>query len=511
MAISDAVGLARISTILGYKIDKGNFATQTPNLPQRILVLGVANDANDGTITHDVIERHNTADEVGKKYGYGSPMHLAMRILKPSSGIGVGGIPVLFSAQAPTGDACVKQISVTGTATKGGSATVIIGGRNIIDGDSYSFNYSLSDSSTIVATAIKNAINGVKSCPYIATSTAGDVTLTAKFKGLNSDIKVRIDFGDNANGITYATSTITASTGAPTVTTALQAIGNEWVTMVINTYSPTSTAVLNEFQIFNGHPGVTSTGRYSGVIMKPFIAFTGVCTSAEKSSASTYAQANDDKVTNAFAPAYGSEGICFEASANYGLIEAVIAQNTPHLDIINRKLVDMPAPDDMSIAKPTYDERDVMVKDGLSTVVWDGGEYIIKDFVTTYHSADDDQPIFRYVRDLYVDFNMKFAYFIKQNKFVVGKIIVPDDGVPASGVSQDSIMPKTWKALVMDLIEDFANRGMLVDVDFTKQSLQVEINATNPNRLDTAFNYKRSGIARIGSTNVFAGFYFGEN
>lgn len=511
MAISDAVGLARISTILGYKIDKGNFATQTPNLPQRILVLGVANDSNDGTVTHDEIERYNTAEAVGKKFGYGSPMHQAMRILKPSSGVGVGGIPILFSAQSPTGTACEKKIAVTGSATKAGTATVVIGGRKTIDGDSYSFGYSNGDTATNLASAIKNAINGVKSCPYTATASAGDVTLTAKYKGLNSDVKVRVDFGDNANGITYAVSTTTASAGAPTVTGGLNNIGSEWVTMVVNTYSPSSTSILDEFQTFNGHPGVTSTGRYSGIIMKPFIAITGVCTTGEKTDAKTYAAANDEEVTNAFAPAYGSEGICSEASANYALLESVIAQNSPHLDIINRKLQDMPAPDDMSIAKPTYDDRDIMVKGGLSTDVWNDGEYVIKDFVTTYHSSDDDQPVFRYVRDLYVDFNMKYAYFIKQEKFVVGKIIVPDDSVPASGVSQDSIMPKTWRALVMDLIEDFASRGMLVDVDFTKQSLQVEINATNPNRLDTSFNYKRSGIARIGSTNVFAGFYFGEN
>ena len=48
--MNDAVGSERISTIVGYKIIKGDFGETTPNLPQRIAIFGEANTANQGTL-----------------------------------------------------------------------------------------------------------------------------------------------------------------------------------------------------------------------------------------------------------------------------------------------------------------------------------------------------------------------------------------------------------------------------------------------------------------------------
>src|SRR5690554_6838843 len=218
MAISDAVGLERLSAVLGYKLQKGDFALSTPNLPQRILLLGVPNEANKAGVTYDTPERYLTAQEVGVKFGFGSPIHSAMRILKPLSGGGVGGIPIMVAAQEPQGTAAVKTIGVTGTATKAGQGYVVIGGRKLIDGKAYVFNYENGDTDTDVALAISNAINNVVACPYDSVPTAGDVELTSKFKGLNSNISVSIDFGDNSNGLTYAITDTTSGAGNPTVT-----------------------------------------------------------------------------------------------------------------------------------------------------------------------------------------------------------------------------------------------------------------------------------------------------
>jgi hypothetical protein len=42
-----------------------------------------------------------------------------------------------------------------------------------------------------------------------------------------------------------------------------------------------------------------------------------------------------------------------------------------------------------------------------------------------------------------------------------------------------------------------------------KDSIEVAISTTNPDRLETFFRYKRSGVARISSTVAEAGFNFG--
>ena len=51
MAISTAVGLERVSKIVGYQILKGNFSKSTPNLPMRIAILGEANTANQSSLS----------------------------------------------------------------------------------------------------------------------------------------------------------------------------------------------------------------------------------------------------------------------------------------------------------------------------------------------------------------------------------------------------------------------------------------------------------------------------
>ena len=88
---SDAVTLDRVSRIIGYKLTTGNFATTTPNLPQRIAILAEANEANQTDLVTDPYQIISATD-AGKKYGYGSPIHMIARILLPKFGGGVAGI-----------------------------------------------------------------------------------------------------------------------------------------------------------------------------------------------------------------------------------------------------------------------------------------------------------------------------------------------------------------------------------------------------------------------------------
>ena len=51
-----AVGTERISRIVGYKLTKGDFSNTTPNLPQRVVILGEANTDNQLTLDTDAKE-----------------------------------------------------------------------------------------------------------------------------------------------------------------------------------------------------------------------------------------------------------------------------------------------------------------------------------------------------------------------------------------------------------------------------------------------------------------------
>ena len=500
---SNAVGLERISTTVGYKVTKGNFSNSTPNLPQRIAILAEANTANQGTL--DVTPKEITsAQQAGQLYGYGSPIHMIMRILRPVSGGGIGGIPtVVYPQEEATATAKVISITPVGTASGNATHTMKIAGRLGVDGTFYDINIVDGDTVAGISTKIKNAINAVLGSPVTGASTATEATLTSKWAGLTADaLTVTVDTNGNDLGLTYTIASETSGAGTPSISAALAAYGNEWNTITLNSYG-TVTAVMTELETFNGIPDpVLPTGRFGGIIMKPFISLTGSV--ADDPTSVTDAKKAD--VTTAICPAPGSAGMQFEAAANMALLFARIEQDSPHLDVQGQFYPDMPTP--LSIGSmASYENRDLFVKKGCSTVDLVAGKYKVQDFVTTYHPDGEIPPQYRYCRNLILDFNVRFGYYILEQTNVVDKAIANDsDTVSASNV----VKPKQWRQILNSYANDLASRALIADAPFMQSSIQVNIGTSNPDRLETFFRYKRTGFARIASTTAEAGFNFGN-
>lgn len=504
---SDAVGLERISRIVGYKLTKGNFSETSPNLPQRIAIFSEANTAQQASITADVGVEVTSAQQAGQLFGYGSPIHQIFEILRPASGGLIGGIPTIVYPQAEPGGAAAKVMSITptGTATANGTHTIVIAGRRGKSGGSYDVNIVTGDTPTIISGKIADAINAVLSCPVTAanTSPVTAVMCTTKWKGLTAqETAITVDTNDVSLGVTYAVAEVTAGSGTPSVSAALTAIGNDWVTVAINGYSTHSTT-MGLFEAWNGRPDPTTpTGRFTGIIMKPLIALTG--TTADNPSATSDTRLND--CTIAFCPAPLSSGYTFEAAANYCALHARCAQDTPHLDISGRYLPDMPVAT-TPIAFASYDARDAAVKKGCSTVDIIAGQYQVQDFVTTYHPTGEVPPQYRYCRNLQLDFNVRYGYYLLELINVWDKVIANDsDTVTATNV----IKPKQWKGIIDAYAEDLGKRALVADVPFMQSSITVDISGVNPDRLETFFRYKRTGTVRISSTTAEAGFNFGN-
>jgi len=504
--VSDAVGLERISRIVGYKLTKGNFALSSPNLPQRLAVLAEANEANQ--LTLDTTPKQITsAKQAGDLYGYGSPIHMIARILFPKSGEGIGGIPVYIYPQAEPGGASAKVIEITptGTATGNGTHYLKICGRDGMDGDFYAINVEEGDTTADLTAKINDAVNNILGCPCISTEDGYTAELTSKWKGKTAnDISVSVDTGDDELGISYAINSTASGAGVPSISAALTAFGNNWNTIVLNSYGLEST-ILSALESFNGRPAdgnTAPTGRFAATIMKPFVAVTG--STADDPSATT--DAREDDVTIALAPAPLSEGLQFEASANMIVLLAPTAQNNPHLDVSGQSYPDMPTPDSIG-SMAEYNNRDAFVKKGCSTVDLSAGRYKVMDFVTTYHKTGENPPQFRYVRNLMLDLNIYYGYYLLEQINVVDKAIAADSDIVSV---QSVIKPKQWKQILFAYADDLASRALIVDPEFMQDSIDVDLSTTNPDRLETFFKYKRSGFARVLSTTAEAGFNFGN-
>lgn len=498
-----AVGSERIASIVGYNLSVLQQQI-VANLPQRIAVLCEANALNQ-TYTDSSIEGYawqaTSLRAVGERYGYGSPAYLIARIMIPV----IGGIPLVFYPQEEASGATAKIIEITpvGTATSNATHTIFIAGRDGLDGQFYNIAVEQGDTAGDVSAKIHDAVVGVLGSPVLSSDSEYSTILTSKWKGETANnLTVSVDTNGNDAGISYVIESVSSGAGTPSISDALAAFGSTWNTIVVNSYG-TNTTIASALENFNGIPDTTNpTGRYVGTVMKPFVALSGSV--AEDPSAFT--EARKAQVTLSISPAPLSDGLPFEAAANDAAVWSVIAQNTPELDVLNKYYPDMPTPETIG-AMEDYSERDRIVKRGCSTVDLVNGRYQLKDPVTTYHPEGELNPAYRWRRDLFIDFNIRFRYRILEETFVVGKVIANDaDDVS----SQNIIKPKTWKQiLISSLFAGLVADGMIADPDFSAESLVVGIDETNPNRFNTTFRYKKTGVARISATTAETGFNLG--
>lgn len=503
--ISTAVGVERLSRTTGYAIQRGRFNNDTPYLPQVIAILGEANTANQSGLTVNPVEVTSAA-EAGDLFGYGSPIHSVMRILRPLSGDGVGGIPTIVYPQITAGGATptTRTWTVTGTATANTTHKVVVNGRDGLDYKFYDIAIATGNTPTVIAAKIADAINGVTNAPCTATSALGVVTITSKWKGATSaELNIAFDLGTKSAGVSYSQTATSNGAGVVDLAATLALFGDEWNTIVINTYG---TAQFDVLEDFNGLPNDTApTGRYSGLVFKPFVAYAGSVLS-DKDDIATITDDTDRiaQVTNALCVAPNSKGFTYEAAANVAYLGAIVYQNTPHIDISNLAYPDMPIPADGNIGDMRdYNNRDFLLKKGGSTELLKNGQYLVQDFVTTYH-PDGEVPLqYNYVRNLNVDFNVAYKYRLLEQLYLVDKVIVSDDQL----VNVDNcIKPIEWKSIVYGLFDDLAEIGLIIDPEFSKASVVVNISTVNPNRFETTFSYKRTGTVRIASTTAKAGF-----
>lgn len=503
---SNAIGVERVSRIIGYLLKKGNFSLTSPNLPQRIAILGEANTSHQATLDTEPYE-FTSLKQVGERYGYGSPLYSIARILRPVNGDGVAGIPTVIYPQAQAEIAGARSITVapSGVATGNGTHFVVVAGRDNVDGSVYAIEVVEGDTAAEISDKIADAVNNVLASPVTADSSAYNATLTTKWKGQSANgLQVSIDTGDDDLGLSYAVAVSASGYGTPSISASLTSFGNIWNTIVINSYGTVST-IMSALEAYNGKPHDTlPTGRYTGNVWKPFIALTG----SVADDPTEFTDERDEDVTIAICPAPASKGLPMEAAANMCVLFALVAQNNPHLDVCGQSYPDMPTPTTSIGSMADYNSRDSFVKKGCSTVDLVSGRYQVQDFVTTYHPDGETPPQFRYCRNLNIDWNVRYGYYLKEQESVADHMIANNDDV----VAVDSVIkPKQWIQIIGAYAEDLTNRGLTVDAAFMQASIEVGISTTNPDRLETFFRYKRSGVARITATTAEAGFNFGSN
>jgi phage tail sheath gpL-like len=477
-----------ISRVTGVNVEFRNFNTGGGAfLPQRLAVIGIGND--DAEYSLEKHEAIGNADVIAKRYGYGSPLHLAARQLFPISG-GGANFPVTFFPLRPLSTSVASEgaISCDGIADAAGSGTVYIGGI------AAEFPIAKNAGAGAVLSAIKSAITTKLEMPVIAGDVVdGELALTSKWSG-ESGNDITLEIETNVTGLTFGLTAMNGGALDPEITPALEAIGQIWETFILSTFSWKKNSRLDEYQLF-------CEGRWSELGKKPCIVAHGSTDDYYTRTAVTDLRKYD--YANFLIQSTGSRELPFVIAAR-GLVSDILnnANTNPPLGY-KGKLTGLAAGADA--VQENYTTRNNAVAKGASTNIKSGSVAELNDIITFYHPEGELIPPRRYVVDLVklqnIVFNLRLIMEAEEKK---GAPLVSDATVTTN---PKAIQPKMVRAELMNLADSLARAAIMQEPIFTKENLVVKIDSTNPKRLNYQYPVKLSGNVEVISGDLYFGFY----
>lgn len=492
MPISTAVDNSAVAKTLGIQTNfKDLRGGSILYLPQRIAVVGQGASASVYSLTKQQV---TSAFQAGTLYGFGSPIHLAVSQLLPRNGDGVGTIPVTIYPLEDDDDGVASSGDITPSGTQTVSAEYVVLVNNI---RSEPFVILASASVATRVASITTAINSVLEMPIIATNSTTKVDIDAKWAGVSSnDIVIEI-VGSTTAGTAFAITQPTGGLVNPNVDSALAQMGDIWETLVLNCLDIADTTTLGKFTTLG-------EGRWGALVRKPLIVFTGN-NETTVSNATAVSDARKTDRVNAQLVAPASNDLPFVIASKQLARIAVVANNNPARGYGGQKATGLTAGADGS--QWTYPDRDSAVKKGSSTIEVKDSVVNISDVVTFYHPSGDQNPAYRYVVNLVKLQNIIFNTNLIFSADEWNDAPLIPDGQPT--VNPEAKNPSMAKAAVATMLQYLADNAIISDVDYAKNSIMVEIDAQNPNRLNIAFTVKLSGNIDIISIDLNFGFYFG--
>lgn len=498
MAISSAVDASAVARVVGIKtIFKDLRGGSILFLPQRIAVVGQGSSAS----TYDTTKRQVTsATEAATLYGFGSPIHLAVRQLLPTNGDGVGTIPVTVYPLEDDGSGVVSSGDITPGGAQTEAAAYRISVNNIL---SEEFVISVGDSVADIVTAMTAAINAVLEMPVIAVDatpgTSTEVGITSKWKGVSANDIVIEMVGSTTAGTTFAITQPVGGLVNPNIDAALAQVGNVWESMFLNCLDIADTVTLDKYSVFG-------EGRWGALVRKPAIVFTGN-TETTVSAATAVSDARKTDRTNSQLVAPASNDLPFVVAARQLARIAPVANNNPPHDYGSQDATGLVPGADGD--QWTYADRDQAVKKGSSTTEVKDGVINVSDTVTFYHPDGDPIPAYRFVVDIVklqnIIFNLDLIFATKEWD---GAPLIPDD---QPTVNRDAKKPKTAKAAVASMLDSLGLNAIISDPETAKANTFAEINDQNPKRLDLVTTVQLSGNTNIISVDLEFGFFFGQS
>lgn len=334
------------------------------------------------------------------------------------------------------------------------------------------------------------------------------ISLTTKWGGVTSrDVKITIEPQQLGGDVKFILNKSQLGSGTEKINEALESLGDEWVTMLLNAYG------MSYRPIFSQWVGSIdkATGRYAEDIFKPAISITGTSESDESALLNFgVGLAEDLSVVIATAPKSQSSDL--EIATCYAREISTVYESNPHLTTDGRSLDGVMPPKDGDIGvMKSLGARNRLLLGGISVVTFDKTteKYVLESTITTRRPKDQNPAAvdFKGVRELVsIDWNIAYKTKLMEQRQIMNKTLVGDK----SRANVDNILrASTIKGLFLNFFSVLEQKGIIFSTDLPKKTIEVIQDRQNPKKIIIKFRYIPSFTADIVNNEVEKQFYLG--
>jgi phage tail sheath gpL-like len=368
------------------------------------------------------------------------------------------------------------SITFAGSPTQAGTLNLYIDSDLVQVAISSAMTAAQVATATVAAIAALASLNGLPVTAAVDGTIPAKVNLTAVHKGVHGNyIDLRFNYyqGDvTPAGLTYTVVPMAGGTANPTIASAFSAIGDSWYTSFVMPYIDTANLTAMDAEL---------TRRWGGMTQ-----IDGMCFVAASGTMSAI---------DTLASSLNSPFICMVGRQNspspaLAISAAVATQDAAEPDPARPRqtlpLIGVLPP--LMPDRYLQTDRNVHLKDGAATFVVDaGGQPRIERLVTTYKTNAVGAPDASY-RDVetmrtlsYLRFSVRVRFLLKYPRHKLAQ-----DGTPIAA-GQPILTPSAARMEMICLYQDWMQAGLVeggAAFDQFKQDLIVQINGSDPNRLD---------------------------
>lgn len=451
------------------EFDNSQAITGTPVKNNKTIVLGLR--LQNGKVNAGEPTRITRKEQADAAFGRGSMLaEMLKAFLKanPYSDLYALALDDVAEPVCATG-----KITVTGTCSAAGQIALMITGVSI------PVAVRQNETAATIANKITTAINANTALPVTASTSGADVVLTCRWGGITgNDIDIRVNYYTGETlpaGIAIDIANMTGGAGNPDVTQAIAALGDTWWTDIVNPFTDAASLNLLSEELQSRWGGIR---QIDGLC---WIAYRGT-----HAQASAFALSRNDYLYTCIPTNISPEPPYIWASVNAAVCTYALNID-PARPVQTLELTGIKPP---AIADCwQWNERNLHLFDGLSAYnVNANGKVQLDRVITMYRVNKYDVEDVSYLDVETIKTLSYIRYAIRSRitqKFPRHKLA--DDGT-RFGAGQPIATPSIIRAELIALFTELETAGLVENFDAYKDSLIVERDANDRNRINVLSN-----------------------